>query len=156
MKKETLKDDPQQDQVELRLPLAAGETIASEKVMFSVSQDYHAQLESYGTTVGRLRHALVGAAAPWGWWSWTAYYFGLSQATALTNADWLAKNLLSYGFNYFHIDEGYAYGDGEYTTANATLFPDGIRSLGYKVTAKGLRFGIWTAPFLVSGRDLGL
>ena len=34
----------------MSLPLAAGQTIASEKVMFSVNRDYHAQLESYGTT----------------------------------------------------------------------------------------------------------
>ncbi len=152
MKKESLRDDPPQDQVELSLPLAAGQTMASEKVMFSVTRDYHAQLESYGSTIGHLRHALVGRPAPWGWWSWTAYYFGLSQATALTNADWLARNLRSYGFNYFHIDEGYAYADGELTTPNATLFPDGIRSLGYKVTEKGLRFGVWAAPFRVSRR----
>src|SRR5579883_91256 len=152
MKKESLRDNPPEQQLELALPVRAGQPLSSEKIMFSVSRDYHAQLESYGKMIRQLRRALVSRPAPWGWWSWTAYYFGLSQVTALTNAEWLAQNLRSYGFNYFHIDEGYAYADGEYLTPNATLFPDGIRRLGYKVTEKGLRFGIWTAPFRVSRR----
>lgn len=153
LKKESLQGDPPQDQIELSLPLNAGQTLSSERVMFSVSRDYHAQLESYGKTIRHLRHALVSHPAPWGWWSWTAYFFGLNHGTALTNARWLQENLLPYGFNYFHIDEGYAYANGEYITPDATRYPYGIRKIGYKVTNLGLRFGIWTAPFRVSERS---
>jgi alpha-galactosidase len=152
MDKESLRDDPPKDQSELSLPLDAGHAITSEKIMLSVGRDYHAQLESYGMAIRQLRHALVSKQAPWGWWSWTAYYFGLSESTALTNAEWLAQNLRPYGFNYFHIDEGYAYADGEYVTPNAMLFPDGVRQLGHRVSEFGLNFGIWVAPFRVSKR----
>jgi alpha-galactosidase len=153
MKKESLRDDPPGEQIELNLPLDARKALKSEEIMFAAGRHYHAQLESYGKAVRQTRHALVSKSAPWGWWSWTAYYFGLSQATALTNAEWLVQHLRSYGFNYFHIDEGYAYADGEYTTPNATLFPDGIRHLGYKTSEMGLTFGIWVAPFRVSKRS---
>ncbi|MGC1361966.1 MAG: PKD domain-containing protein [Silvibacterium sp.] len=152
MKKESIHDSPTEQQVELSLELAPGTELSSEKVMFAAGRDYHAQLEAYGRAVRELRHALVNRPAPWGWWSWTAYYFGLSEGTARTNAEWLKQNLRSYGFNLFHIDEGYAYADGELTTPNATLFPHGIRQLGYDVSEMGLQFGMWVAPFRVSQR----
>ncbi len=152
MKKESIHDSPPEQQVELSLEIAPGAELASEKVMFAAGQDYHAQLEAYGHAVRQLRHALVEQPAPWGWWSWTAYYFGLSEGTARTNAEWLKKNLRSYGYDLFHVDEGYAYADGELTTPNATLFPHGIRQLGYNVSEMGLKFGMWVAPFRVSER----
>lgn len=153
MKKESIRDDPPRQQIELSLPLDPGKKLTSERIMFAAGRNYHAQLESYGRAVRQVRHALIANPAPWGWWSWTAYYFGLSQATALTNAEWLSQNLRSYGFNYFHIDEGWAYADGEYMTPSATMFPDGIRQLGYKLSEMGLKFGMWVAPFRVSKRS---
>jgi alpha-galactosidase len=153
MKKETLRDDPPSDQIELSLPVPPGQQMPSETLMFSVGQDYHAQLENYGEAIRLLHHARVASPAPWGWWSWTAYYFGLSQATALTNAQWLSAHLRDQGFNYFHVDEGYAYADGEFTTSNATMFPDGMRRLGHQVCRLGLNFALWIAPFRVSQRS---
>ena len=152
MKKESIHDSPPEQQVELSLDVAPGGELSSEKIMFAAGRDYHGQLEAYGSAVKQLRHALVDQPAPWGWWSWTAYYFGLSEGTALTNAEWLKRNLHSYGYDLFHIDEGYAYADGEFTTPNATLFPHGISQLGYDVSEMGLKFGMWVAPFRVSQR----
>lgn len=152
MKKESLRDDPASSQIELSLPVPPGKQMSSEKLAFSVSQDYHAQLENYGEAIRLLYHPRIPEAAPWGWWSWTAYYFGLSQATALSNAQWLSQNLKPLGFDYFHIDAGYSYADGEYTTANAALFPDGMRQFGHQVCRLGLKFALWTAPFRVSQR----
>ena len=152
VKKESLRHAPASDQIELSLPLPPGKQMSSEKLAFSVSQDYHSQLENYGEAIRLLHNARIPSAAPWGWWSWTAYYFGLSQATALSNAQWLAQNLKQLGFDYFHIDDGYSYSDGEYTTANAALFPDGMRQMGHEISQLGLNFAIWTAPFRVSQR----
>ena len=42
---------------------------------------------------------------------------------------------------------------GEYTTADAALFPDGMGALERRVTALGLTPGIWTAPFEVGQRS---
>jgi alpha-galactosidase len=152
VKKESLRHDSASDQIELSLPLSPGKQISSERLAFSVSQDYHAQLENYGEAIRLVHNARIPSAAPWGWWSWTAYYFGLSQVTALSNAQWLAQNLKELGFDYFHIDDGYSYSDGEYTTANAALFPDGMRQLGHEICHLGLKFALWTAPFRVSQR----
>ena len=142
-----------EDRVTLTLPVAPGGTLSSETLALSVDRDYHRQLETYGGLIRRLHHARVTAPPLLGWWSWTAYYFGLDAGAALTNAQWLAQHLERYGYTLFHIDEGYQYARGEYTTPNATLFPHGMVPLEYAVRGLGLTPGIWTAPFEVSERS---
>lgn len=142
-----------EDRIELTLPLPAGESLSSERVMMSFTRDYHAVLEFYGSLIGRLHHARTTAPTPIGWWSWTAYYFGLNQGTALTNAAFLSERLKSKGYDFFHIDEGYQYARGEYGTADARKYPAGMASLEDKVQRLGLVPGIWTAPFEVSERS---
>ena len=149
----SLADSSPEDRVELSLPLAPGAEISSERMLFSISNDYHNQLETYGRLIRDLHHARVSAPTPIGWWSWTAYYFGLNQGTALTNAEWLAQNLKPLGYTIFHMDEGYQFARGEYSTPDAALFPDGIAALEHKVVGQGLIPGIWTAPFEVSERS---
>jgi len=142
-----------EDQIELSLPLKPGAGISSERLLISTGSDYHRQLETYGRLIRELHHARVRTPSFAGWWSWTAYYFGLSQGTALTNAAWLAQNLKGQGYNFFHIDEGYQYARGEYTTPDAGLFPGGMLALEGRIRALGLTPGIWTAPFEVSERS---
>jgi hypothetical protein len=142
-----------EDQIALESPVAPGEQLASEKLLLGVDTDYHRQLETYGSMIRLLHHARVTAPTPMGWWSWTAYYFGLNSGTAITNAEWEAQNLKSLGYDFFHIDEGYQYARGEYSTPNATLFPHGLVRMEQKATNLGLVPGIWTAPFEVSERS---
>lgn len=148
-----LHNSPPEDRIELSLPIEAGKEISSERLLFSVSDNYHQQLETYGKVIRQLHHARVTAPTAIGWWSWTAYYSGLSEGTALTNAEYLAQNLRPFGYNFFHIDEGYQFARGEYATPDAGLFPHGMAALENKVIALGLTPGLWTAPFQVSERS---
>ncbi|HCT60098.1 alpha-galactosidase [Acidobacterium capsulatum] len=152
-KENSLQNSPAKDQIELSLPVAPGQSLASETLLLGASKDYHNQLETYGSLIKRIHHARVSAPPLMGWWSWTAYYFGLDQGTALTNAEWESEHLKQYGYNIFHIDEGYQYARGEYITPNATLFPAGLTPMEYEVRGLGLVPGIWTAPFEVSVRS---
>ncbi len=152
-KENSLQQSPAQDQVELSLPVAPGESLASERVMASLSADYHSQLETYGETIRRLHAARVTAPTPIGWWSWTAYYFGLTEGPALTNAEFLADNLLDLGYNFFHIDEGYQFARGDYTSIVAHKYPHGLKPVEDRVRALGLTPGIWTSPFEVAERS---
>jgi hypothetical protein len=147
-----MKDSPADDQVELSLPVKPGEDVVSERLMFEAGPDYHDQLLAYGDAVRRLHHARVSSETPIGWWSWTVYYGAINEGEVLANADWQAEHLKSLGYRYFQIDEGYQYARGEYTTPNATQFPDGLRFVGHHLTGEGLTFGIWTAPFEVTSR----
>ena len=152
-KENSLRDSPQEDQIELSLPVDPGQSLASERIVASLSSDYHAQLESYGEAIRHLHPARVSAATPIGWWSWTAFYFGLTEGPALTNAEFLSAHLRDYGYTFFHIDEGYQFARGDYTSPVANKYPHGIKNLEEKVQALGLTPGIWTAPFEISERS---
>jgi len=140
------------DRIELSLPLNPGEEMSSERVMFATGTDYLGQLRAYGSAIRRLHHARVSSAIPMGWWSWTAYYAAINQGETLANADWLSQHLNSLGYNFFQIDEGYQYARGEYVTANASQFPDGMGFVAHHILKDGLTVGLWTAPFEVSSR----
>jgi hypothetical protein len=135
------------------LQAPAGTSISSERLMFAIGADYHAQLENYGRAIRILHKALVTTPTPIGWWSWTAYYYGVSQNAVLTNAAWLKQNLEPLGYKYVFVDEGYQYARGEYATPDAYLFPNGVGYVGHKVDDQGLTFGLWVAPFEVSERS---
>lgn len=141
------------EKVELRLPVGAGESLANEKLVVGIGGDYHSQLEQYGVWIRTIHHARVSTPSLMGWWSWTAYYFGLNEGTAWSNAQWLAQHLKLFGYDVFHLDEGYQFARGEYTTPDARVFPHGVAALEAKVRAEGLTPGIWTAPFEVSERS---
>jgi alpha-galactosidase len=152
-KENSLKGSPEEDQIELSLPLEPGQSLASEPVMAGFSSDYHTQLESYGEAIRKLHPARVSAATPIGWWSWTAFYFGLTEGPALTNAEFMASHLRDSGYTFFHIDEGYQFARGDYTSPVANKYPHGIKHLEEKLQALGLTPGIWTAPFEISERS---
>jgi len=147
-----LKNAPAENQVELSLPVASGSEMVSERLMLQAGEGYHNQLLAYGDAIRRLHHARVSIENPIGWWSWTAYYGGINEGETLANADWQAEHLKALGYKYFQIDEGYQYARGEYVTANATQFPDGMRVVGHRITGDGLTLGVWTAPFEVTAR----
>jgi len=143
---------PKEEQVELSLPLAPGETLSAERLMFSVGLDYHAQLAEYGLAVRQLHHARVSGPNLMGWWSWNAHYLNINESNILANAQWLSEHLKSSGYNFFHIDEGYASLRGEYLNVNSEKFPNGMRSLSHEISRIGLNLGIWVAPLEVSER----
>ncbi|HEX4005342.1 MAG TPA: alpha-galactosidase [Acidobacteriaceae bacterium] len=149
----SLQDSPAVDRVELSLPVPAGGELSSETLAIAAGMDYHRLLEAYGGLIRQIHHARVSAPPLMGWWSWTAYYFGLDEGAALTNAQWEAQHLKPFGYDLFHIDEGYQFARGEYVTANATVFPNGLAPMEYQIRGLGLTPGIWTAPFEVSERS---
>ena len=86
VKGESLKESPAAEQVSLSLSVNAGDSLSSEPLMFAVGTDYHARTGAvwpgHPTTLSPM-----DTPTPKGWWSWTAYYFGLNQETAITNAE---------------------------------------------------------------------
>ncbi|HXW54834.1 MAG TPA: PKD domain-containing protein [Candidatus Cybelea sp.] len=147
-----LKGAPAEDQIELSLPVAAGKDLPSERLMLAAGPDYRKQLLAYGEAIRILHRARTSLDTPIGWWSWTAFYAAINQGETLANADWQSEHLRSLGYTYFQIDEGYQYARGEYSTPNATQFPDGMAFVGRYLTRDGLTFGVWTGPFEVTSR----
>jgi alpha-galactosidase len=144
-----VREGPKENIVELSLPVANGESISSEAVMFAAGSDYHAQLENYGAAIRELHHSRIPEGNMLGWWSWTAFYMKITEGNAFTNALWQAEHLLNLGYDWFHFDFGYGYARGDYATPNASKFPHGMRPVTREIAQHGLNIGIWTAPFEV-------
>jgi alpha-galactosidase len=148
------KDYPPDNNVPLCLQVPAGTSISSERLMFAIGSGYHAQLENYGRAIRILHKPPVSIAAPiMGWWSWTAYYYGITQNAVLTNAAWLAQNLEPLGYRFCFVDEGYQFARGEYATPDGKAFPKGMAFVTHRAEDQGLTFGLWVAPFEVSDRS---
>jgi alpha-galactosidase len=147
-----LREGPAENLIELSVPLPAGESMTSERLMFAAGGNYYSQVDNYGAVIRELHHGRVGTDNLLGWWSWTAFYTKITQGTALTNAQWLAEHLKSLGYDYFHFDLGYGYSRGEYATPNASQFPAGMWDLTHRISRLGLKVGVWTAPFEVGER----
>jgi alpha-galactosidase len=147
-----LREGPAENLIELSVPLPAGESMTSERVMFAAGKNYYSQLDNYGAVIRELHRGRVSSDNLLGWWSWTAFYTKITQGTALTNAQWLAGHLKTLGYDYFHFDLGYGYSRGEYATPNASQFPDGMWDLTHRIGRLGLKVGVWTAPFEVGER----
>jgi len=148
-----LREGPAENLVELSLPLANGENMASERLMFAAGTDYLAQLQNYGNAIRELHHSRIPEDNMLGWWSWTAFYMKITEGNTFTNALWLADHLKPLGYDYFHFDFGYGYARNEYTTPNASKFPHGMLPLTRRIARLGLKIGIWTAPFEVGARS---
>jgi alpha-galactosidase len=147
-----LREGSAENLIELSVPLPAGESMTSERVMFAAGKDYYSQLDNYGAVIRELHHGRVSSGNMLGWWSWTAFYTKITQGTALTNAQWLAEHLKALGYDYFHFDLGYGYSRGEYATPNSSQFPAGMWDLTHRIGRLGLKVGVWTAPFEVGER----
>jgi len=99
---------------------------------------------------------------PMGWNSWDAYAQNITEAQVRENAEFVAKNLKQYGWDYIVIDEGWYLPDpGPSTQVNkgfvmdtegrflpsVSRFPSAANNAGFKplgdwLHAAGLKFGI--------------
>jgi len=114
-------------------------------------------------------------SAPMVWSSWTSYFEAVTEQDVIRNADWLAKNLKPYGFEYVQLDDGYdrnpdwaknipgalAYvqlvdgsdkrtgrtgGHSWAENWNPETFPHGPAWLTSYIRGKGLKAGLWVVP----------
>ena len=101
---------------------------------------------------------------PMGWNSWDAYGYTVTEAEIKTHADYVAKNLVKYGWQYIVVDiewytpkvrsHGYIADPSNVTldefgrfTPAVNRFPSAVNGAGFKpladyVHSKGLKFGI--------------
>lgn len=105
----------------------------------------------------------VRPRVPVGWISWRAYGAGVTEANIRAITDFYANNnLQNFEFEYIVIDDGWFYGTNnsgffqapanvDWTRADPTKFPSGIKSLTDYVHGRGFKFGLWMSPYGFSG-----
>ena len=103
--------------------------------------------------------ALTAPSAPYrGWSSWNAFRLDINETKVKTAADLMAKSLLTAGYEYILIDDGWPSesaragahpsrprdADGR-IPVSAAKFPSGFKHLTDYVHGLGLKIGIYTA-----------
>ena len=83
-----------------------------------------------------------------GYTSWYNYYQNISEEIILRDLAALDSR-----FNVFQIDDGYETFVGDWLDVDEKKFPHGLETIVKEIKAKGLKPGIWLAPFAVESKS---
>lgn len=139
--------------------VAANESLLSETYYINSSEDnVFDGLENWALTVKETNNIVLwqerneNNRIPNGWNSWTTsgstggYGTGINEQIILDNLEVMADEFRDWGIDWFQIDDGYepTYGDWWW---DSDKFPNGPAWLTQKIRDKGLKPGLWMAPF---------
>jgi hypothetical protein len=127
--------------------LPPGGTIRSGRFMLNLAPDPYTALEAYADAMGRALSARVQSVVN-GWCDWFVTYESITEEEVLRNAEFAARTLKPFGFEYVQVDEGFQRWHGDWE-GNAK-FPHGMKWLADRIRALGLKPGIWLAPYVIS------
>ena len=83
-----------------------------------------------------------------GYTSWYNYYQDINENIILRDLD-----AIDYRFNLFQIDDGYETFVGDWMDVDKNKFPNGLKAIVDKIHSKGLKAGIWLAPFVAETKS---
>ena len=83
-----------------------------------------------------------------GYTSWYNYYQNINEQIILRDLDALDNR-----FNLFQIDDGYESFVGDWLDIDKNKFPNGLKPIVDKIHSKGLKAGIWLAPFVAETKS---
>lgn len=83
-----------------------------------------------------------------GYTSWYNYYQNINEKIILDDL-----SALDGQFNLFQIDDGYETKVGDWLTVDKNKFPNGLKPIVEKIHQKGLKAGIWLAPFVAEAES---
>ena len=127
--------------------LAPGQAIDSGRFMLSLAPDPYSALERYAEAMGRALKARVGSIVN-GWCDWFYAFEYITEEEVLRTAEFAARTLKPFGFQYVQVDEGFQRWHGDWE--GNTKFPHGMKWLAERIRSLGLKAGIWLAPYVIS------
>ena len=129
-----------------------GETVLSETLLILSGTDGYGLLQRFAQAWGESMGARLGSHLPNGWCSWYYYFDKVTESDIIENADYLERHRDEYPLEYLQLDDGYQSALGDWLVCNEK-FPHGLESLAGEIRRRGLKPGIWLAPFLVERRS---
>ena len=136
------KDDPDLHLYSLvdGIALKAGEEVKVFDYVFF--DDYEKGLEAY-----QKDFPIVPKEKVFGYTSWYNYYQNINESIILRDLEGLDER-----FNVFQIDDGYETFVGDWLDVDPMKFPHGLEPIVEKIHEKGLKAGLWLAPFVVESK----
>ncbi len=103
---------------------------------YKLFNNYYQGLESFNKDFVRNGERIFGYS------SWYNHYQNINEDIILSCLDGMDSR-----FNLFQIDDGYETKVGDWLSVDQKKFPNGLKPIVDKIHAKGLKAGIWVAPF---------
>ncbi len=133
--------------------LTVGEPYIMERFLFAagVTGEEDALLQAYADRIAELNHAIPAQDMPVGWCSWSCYYSRVDEEKIRRAADAQVAYAKGYA-NLIQIDDGWQKNTsfcGDWY-ADETKFPSGLEMTAQYVRDRGMTFGLWLAPLLLS------
>jgi hypothetical protein len=127
--------------------LRPGQQISSERVIFQFADDPFTSLERYAQAMADVHDIRLNPIVN-GWCSWFSFFGDITEDEVVRQAEFAARHLKPYGFEYIQVDDGFyrAFGDWE----GNDKFPHGMKWLAERIRKLGLKPGIWFAPYAIS------
>ncbi|NUP98841.1 MAG: alpha-galactosidase [Armatimonadetes bacterium] len=132
------------------MSLASGQPLVLETIALIAAADFPGALRRYAEHLAQRHQARVLAAPVTGWVDWQYYREEKTEADILRSAAAMAAlRRQGYPLDYVIVDGGWCDLCSEWLKPCAK-FPAGMKALGDRLHADGLRFGLWFAPYLIN------
>jgi len=131
--------------------LAPGERFHAHRLVILMGRSAHACMETYLEEFAASLAPRFRPASLWG--SWYAGFYDRFQWPDLQENLEAAASCPA-KLEFFQLDDGYQQALGDWTRARACL-PEGLEGFARQVCSRGMKPGLWLAPFAV-GRDSSL
>ncbi len=132
-----------------QLLLEPGGTFSTDwACLFPLDMTLPDPLGDYLGLYAEVNHARVPDAVPVGWSSWYHYFQDISFDELIKNLNWVAEQNQKLPFELVQLDDGFQADVGDWYGFSES-FPDGVSPAAAQISSKGLRPGIWLAPFIV-------
>lgn len=96
-----------------------------------------------------IRHLpLLNKEKIFGYTSWYNYYQNINEEIILRDLEALDNR-----FNLFQIDDGYETYVGDWLDVNKKKFPNGLEPIVKRIHDKGMKAGLWLAPFVAEKKS---
>ena len=133
-------------------PLKPGETYKMERFIFGEEIETMAFLEGYADRIAEIYNIKLNKPIHSGWCSWSCYYSDINQKNITNVANQLDNHFAHKKPSLIQLDDGWQAGHhfpGKWEE-DREKFPEGICKMAEFVNEKGMDFGLWLAPFLMS------
>ncbi len=135
-----------------RVELKPGRRMSSERLAIEPASEPRAAMLRYGDALARQMGATPWPRAVTGWCSWYYYYQGLREEHIVSNLEYIAAQRRELPVEYLQIDDGYQAGIGDWLTTNEK-FAHGMGWLAERIHERGLKAGLWLAPFMIGQKS---
>ena len=127
----------------------AGATLSSGPIAFVFNEDPNTTLEQWADYFHDYNDVKLNTNLPNGWSSWAELYYNIDEGKMLKICDFIVdQHLPDFGFNMIQIDDGFQEQFGDWD--GNLYFPHGMKWLADEIRKRGLKPGIWLAPYTFS------